>query len=108
MACQIYSDYSVTNMQKFVITKEGELRFGDVRLHKDLLPWGDDECFGGGFWKVEACSISLYGRSFDFGAPDFSHVRKIDWTGIGGKPTSLLYYPNYPDLDNAEHVFANP
>ena len=25
-------------MQKFVITKEGELRFGDVRLHKDLLP----------------------------------------------------------------------
>ena len=39
-------------MQKFVITKEGELRFGDVRLHKDLLPWGEVECYGGGFWKV--------------------------------------------------------
>ena len=25
-------------MQKFVITKDGVLRFGDVSLHKDLLP----------------------------------------------------------------------
>lgn len=95
-------------MQKFVITRDGELRFGDVRLHKNLLSWGDDECFGGGFWQISAggMSVDLYGRSFDFGAPDFEHVLRIDWTGLGGKPIPLFYYPLYPLLDNPEQVFA--
>lgn len=95
-------------MQKFVITQDGELRFGDVRLHKDLLPWGDDECYGGGFWQINAggMSIDLYGRSYDFGTPDFEHVHHIDWTGVGGKPLPLFYYPLYPDLENPEQVFA--
>lgn len=95
-------------MQKFVITRDGELRFGDVRLHKNLLPWGDDECFGGGFWQISVggMSVDLYGRSFDFGAPDFEHVLRIDWTGLGGKPIPLFYYPLYPLLDNPEQVFA--
>lgn len=94
-------------MQKFVITMEGELRFGDVEYHKELLPWRNNECFGGGFWKIESGSISLYGRSYDFGAPDFDQVRSIDWTGIGGKPASLFFYPNYPDKDIAEPIFAH-
>ena len=94
-------------MQKFVITKNGVLRFGDVSLHKDLLPWGESECFGGGFWRVEAGSISLYGRSFDFGPPQLNQVRRIEWLGIGGKPVPLFYYPNYPELDLAEPVYVN-
>lgn len=36
-------------MQKFIITLDGELRFGDVHLHKDLLPLGEIDCFGGDF-----------------------------------------------------------
>lgn len=96
-------------MQKFIITKDGELRFGDVHLHKDLLPWGDDECYGGGFWKISAggMSIDLYGRSFDFGAPDLDRIHTIDWSGIGGKPVPLIFYPNYPDKDDAAPVYAH-
>ncbi|MDO4496982.1 MAG: hypothetical protein Q4B58_03990 [Bacteroidales bacterium] len=95
-------------MQKFIITTSGELIFGDVEYHKDLIPWGENTCFGGGFWKVNhsrGC-IELYGRSFDFGAADMDDVRRINWNGIGGKPVPLFYYPNYPDLDDATPVFA--
>ena len=97
-------------MQKFVITIEGELRFGDVHLHKDLLPWGDDECYGGGFWKINAggMSIDLWGRSYDFGPADFNEVRRIDWIGVGGKPIPLIFYPNYPEKDNSVQIFARP
>lgn len=97
-------------MQKFVITIDGELRFGDVKLHKDLLPWGDSECYGGGFWQISTggMSIDLYGRSFDFGPAEFDKLRRIDWSGLGGKPLPLLYYPNFPDLDNSEQIFAKP
>lgn len=96
-------------MQKFIVTKEGELIFGDVHLHKDLIPWGGDECLGGGLWKINAggMSIDLYGRSFDFGPAELDKVKSIDWSGIGGKPVPLFFYPNYPDLDGAEPVFAN-
>ena len=93
-------------MQKFVITLDGELRFGDVRLHKNLLPWGDDACFGGGLWKIggNGACIELYGYSYDFGAPDFNQVKRIDWMGIGGVPMRLCYLPNYPDPDGAIEV----
>ena len=95
-------------MQKFVITLDGELRFGDVHLHKDLLPYGVNDCFGGGLWKINAggMSIDLYGCSFDFGPADFNQVRTINYSGVGGKPLPLIYYPFYPSLDNAEPVFA--
>lgn len=97
-------------MQKFIITLDGELRFGDVHLHKDLIPWGDHECHGGGLWKINAggMSVDLYGRSFDFGPADFDMVRSINWSGIGGKPIPLFYYPNYPDMDDARPVMALP
>ena len=93
-------------MQKFVITLDGELRFGDVNRHKDLLPYGDNDCHGGGFWQISkgGMSIDLYGRSYDYGGPDFSMINCVDWTGIGGKPIPLIYYPNYPDLYNPEYI----
>jgi len=95
-------------MKKFIISNEGELIFGDVHLHKDLLPWGDDECYGGGLWKISAggMSIDLYGRSFDFGIADFDKLRSIDWSGIGGKPVPLFFYPNYPDMDDVIPVMV--
>ena len=93
-------------MQKFVITLDGELRFGDVRMHKNLLPWGDDACFGGGMWEIAGggSRINLYGYSLDFGAPDFQQVKSIDWSGIGGVPIRLRYLPNYPNQEGATEI----
>jgi len=96
--------------QKFIISESGELRFGNVYLHRDLLNFGEDTCWGGGLWKIDhrRAAIVLYGRSFDFGGPDFSRVRVIDWTGVGGQPHPLLYLPHWPNEDYVEPVFANP
>lgn len=95
-------------MQKFVITQEGELRFGDVCLHKDLLPSGDGECRGGGFWQVSAngLCIELYGRSYDFGSPDFTYLQTINRSGLGGLMLPLIYYPCYPDSSGARQIFV--
>lgn len=96
--------------QKFIISEDGILKFGDVRLHRDLFIWGESDCYGGGFWTVDHSrnAIILHGRSFDFGGPDFTRVKQIKWAGVGGKPCSLFYAPYYPNLDSLEPVFANP
>ena len=39
--------------QKFIITQDGELRFGHVYLHRDLLHPGESCPYGGGVWKVD-------------------------------------------------------
>ena len=49
----------------------------------------------------------LYGRSFDFGVPDFDYVKRIDWSGVGGNPHPLLFLPNWPDEDVVEPVYAH-
>lgn len=96
--------------QKFIISEDGELRFGHVYLHRDLLNIGEDTCYGGGLWKIDhaRCAILLYGRSFDFGGPDFNYVRRIDWTGVGGKPLPLFFLPHWPNEDQLEAVMVNP
>lgn len=96
--------------QKFIISENGILKFGNVRLHRDLFIWSEDDCYGGGFWEIDHSrnAIILHGRSFDFGGPDFSRVKRINWDGVGGKPCSLFYAPYYPNLDSLEPVFANP
>lgn len=78
-------------MQKFIITMDGTLVFGDVSLHRDLIPDGQNECYGGGFWNIDNQRgiILLSGRSFDFGAPVFSQLRRIDRS----MPPGSLGYP---------------
>ena len=95
--------------QKFIISEDGILKFGNVHLHRDLFIWGEDTCFGG-FWEIDHSrnAIILHGRSFDFGGPDFSRVKHINWDGVGGKNCPLFYAPYYPNLDSLEPVFANP
>lgn len=93
---------------KFIITQDGVLKFGHVYLHKDLLT-SDELCsYGGGLWKIDEGrgAILLYGRSFDFGPPDFNHVHHIEWAGIGGKPLPLFYLPNWPEEDLLIPVYA--
>lgn len=92
--------------QKFIISQEGELRFGHVYLHRDMLEVGEDECWGGGLWKIDhgRQAIVLYGRSFDFGGPDFTRLRRIDWTGVGCRPLPLLYLPHWPNEEIIEPI----
>jgi len=95
--------------QKFIITGEGHLRFGHVYLHRDLLKPGERCVYGGGLWNIDESrgAIILYGRSFDFGQPDFDYVRHIEWSGIGGKPLPLFHQPHWPNDDTLIPVFAN-
>ena len=71
--------------QKFIINRDGVLKFGHVYLHRDMLAPGEQCTYGGGLWKIDEGrgAIVLYGRSFDFGPPDFDFVTQIDWTGLG-------------------------
>ena len=46
--------------QKFIITQDGELRFGHVYLHRDLLHPGESCPYGGGIWKVDEARHAFY------------------------------------------------
>ena len=52
--------------QKFIINREGVLKFGRVYLHRDMLAPGEQCTYGGGLWKIDEGrgAIVLYGRSF--------------------------------------------
>lgn len=96
--------------QKFIITQDGVLKFGRVYLHRDLLSQGEECTHGGGLWKIDEGrrAILLYGRSFDFGTPDFACVRRIEWSGIGGQPLPLFFLPHWPAEDLLLPVYATP
>lgn len=91
--------------QKFIITDEGVLRFGNVYLHRDLLRMGEDASNGGGLWTIdeERRCVLLYGRSFDFGGPDFAELRRIEWGRVS--PMPLFYLPHWPSQSTMEPVF---
>lgn len=93
-------------MNKFIITQDGTLKFGDVHLHLDLLPEGDATCHGGGFWKIDNQRgvLLLYGRSFDFGAPEFSYLHRID-TSV---PPASLGYPMFYQREFAGEEILEP
>lgn len=96
--------------QKFIITGEGMLRFGNVYQHRELLQRGEECPYGGGLWKVDEArrAILLYGRSFAFGPPSFEQVRRIEWGGLGGGPHPLFYLPRWPSEENLVPVYSNP
>ncbi len=79
---------------KFIIRLDGTLIFGNVYLHRDLLPLHDSTCYGGGLWEVdhERHCIVLFGRSFDFGPPDFSQLRRIDLASCPKRDGYPIFY----------------
>ena len=84
---------------KFIITIDGVLKFGNVYLHKELLPKGHTTCYGGGLWKVDharSCII-LYGRSFDFGLPDLDKIERVDCEGPGGLGYPIFFERHFGD-----------
>lgn len=91
---------------KYIISETGTLRFGRVYLHRDLLEVGEDTCYGGGLWKIDYTrqAVLLYGRSFDFGGPDFSRISEVDWSMLGGKPLPIFFLPHWPSEDQLELV----
>ena len=95
--------------QKFIITGDGILRFGRVYLHRDLLKKGEKCIYGGGLWNIDEGrgGIVLFGRSFDFGPPDFDYVRRVEWSGVGGKPVPMFYQPHWPDDNTLVNVCTN-
>ena len=95
--------------QKFIITSEGVLRFGNVYQHSELLQWGEECPYGGGLWKVDEArqAILLYGRSFAFGSPFLEQVRRIEWNGTGSTPRPLFYLPHWPSEENMVPIYAN-
>lgn len=38
--------------QKFIINRDGVLKFGHVYLHRDMLVPGEQCTYGGGLWKL--------------------------------------------------------
>lgn len=92
--------------KKFIITEEGVLKFGVVDLHRDLIEIGQDTCYGGGLWTIDHSrnAVILYGRSFDFGGPDFTRMKQIDWAGVGGREIPLLYAPYWPDTSVVDAI----
>lgn len=67
-------------MQKFIISKNGELVLGDVGFHFELLGKNYSVgCWGGGFWRIneETKTLILTGKSTDFGPPKFEHFEKL-------------------------------
>ena len=84
--------------QKFIITNNGELKFGKVYHHRNLLHW-DEEClYGGGLWRIDEGRdiVVLYGRSFEFGTPSFEGLKYINWDGIDGKERPVFYQLRWP------------
>ena len=51
--------------QKFIINRDGVLKFGRVYLHRDMLSPGEQCTYGGGLWKIDEGrgAIVLYGRN---------------------------------------------
>lgn len=80
--------------------------FGDVGLHRDLLPAGDDTFHGGGFWNIDNQRgiIILSGRSFDFGAPEFSYLRSINRDTAPG----CLGYPIFYQREFCGQLILEP
>ena len=84
--------------QKFVITGEGVLKFGNVYHHRNLLAYDENCSYGGGLWRIDESRkmVLLFGRSFEFGTPDFSFLSYVNRSGIGDVDYPLFYQPHWP------------
>ena len=78
--------------QKFIINRDGVLKFGRVYLHRDMLSPGEQCTYGGGLWKIDEGrgAIVLYGRSFDFGPSRFRLCETDRLDGLGRHPSPAL------------------
>ena len=71
---------------KFIITIDGVLKFGNVYLHKELLPKGHTTCY-------------------DFGLPDLDKIERVDCEGPGGLGYPIFFERHFGDEDLLEPVW---
>lgn len=92
-------------MQKFIITQNGVFRYGNVRMHKDLLEPGD-MCYGGGFYEFDYVSnrLLLSGRSYDFGKPKWNYLDVLKVPAVFRGMTILYEDEPVGDLVQIEYV----
>lgn len=93
-----------TTMQKFIVTGDGKLKFGDVTLHKNLLATGET-CIGGGVYEFDYVGgrMLLSGKSYDFGRVKWSLVdRLMIPSGLRGL---AIFYEDIPLEEFAEIVY---
>lgn len=85
---------------KFIITRDGHFRFGEVRMHKDLLLPGD-QCYGGGFYEIDYVSnrILLRGASYDYGRPRWSYLDRL-LVPSSYRGMSIVYQDEYENDDD--------
>ncbi|MCF0199063.1 MAG: hypothetical protein HUK02_07035 [Bacteroidaceae bacterium] len=92
--------------KKFIITRRGVFRLGDVRMHKDLLE-PTDECYGGGFYEFDYTNnrLLLSGASYDFGTPRWSWLL-TDGTSLKipkeYRGMSIAYHYDDPTVDDLQ------
>ena len=91
--------------QKFIITSDGYLRLGMVKMHKDLLE-GNDICIGGGYYQFDylSNSVILDREPYDFGKPRWNLLNDVlkvpsDYRGM------TIIYQNYNDTFNVSEAF---
>ncbi len=92
-------------MQKFIVTGEGRLKFGDVTLHKHLL-LPCETCLGGGVYEFDYTSrrMLLSGRSYDFGRVSWD---KVDCLLVPGSLSGFdIYYEDLPVTDFAPVTYV--
>lgn len=92
---------------KFILTLDGYLRIGYVRMHKDLLLPGDT-CIGGGFWEVDTISqrLLLSGKSYDYGKPKWTFVTGKLFVPEAYRGLNITYEGDSPmDDTNVSDIF---
>jgi hypothetical protein len=92
-------------MQKFIITQEGVFRYGNVRMHKDLLE-DRDQCIGGGFYEFDYVSnrLLLSGKSYDFGTPQWDYIDSLKMPEVFRGLTILYEGEKVNDFVRIEYI----
>jgi hypothetical protein len=81
--------------QKFIITQDGFLRMGLVRMHRHLLQEGD-VCIGGGYYQFDyiANRIILDRESYDYGRPQWNRIDGTLRVPMEYKGMGIVYRPS--------------
>lgn len=92
-------------MQKFIITHKGVFKYGNVRMHKDLLR-GGDMCIGGGFYEFDYVSnrFLLTGSSYDFGRPKWHYIDTLKMPSVFRGMTILYEGEDVSHIVRMEYI----
>ena len=92
-------------MNKYVIVKDTKenkvyMRFANTDFHYMLVMNGE-RCLGGGMFNFdeEKNEMKLFGRSSDFGAPNFDEIKEKIHTDEDLEGMRIIFGGAYPSLE---------